>query len=115
MGGKLKKELAYELVVFALCICLIVLFWRHVIFLTGCLVVLYAIGNRFWHKKHDYVFFVIGAILGPMAEVVCIYFRVWSYSNPTFLGIPLWLPFAWGIAALMITRIAETFVKIEKL
>ena len=68
----------------------------------------------FWHTKHDAYFFVTGAIIGPLGEIICISSGVWSYVNPSFLGIPLWLPFAWGFATMLIKRIAETLVRIEK-
>ncbi|MBR9698952.1 DUF2878 family protein [Candidatus Woesearchaeota archaeon] len=111
---RIKKELFYELFIFVLCIFFIVLLWRQNIYLTLILIALYIAANRFWHKEHEYIFYIIGAILGPVAEIISISFGVWSYANPTFLGIPLWLPFIWGLAAVMITRIAETFVKITK-
>jgi len=35
----------------------------------------------------------------------------WRYAGPTALGIPLWLPFAWGLAAVLIRGIAATVEK----
>ena len=51
------------------------------------------------NKKNIY-FYLMMAVLGPLAEIVCVYMGVWSFYNPDFLGIPYWLPFFWGIIGL---------------
>jgi ubiquinone biosynthesis protein Coq4 len=71
------------------------------------------IGLKSWHKKHDIYFFITGAVVGSIGEIVCIHFGVWQYANSTFLGIPMWLPLVWGLATILIKRISEMFVKIE--
>lgn len=110
---KIEKELILEFILFCCGIASISLFFKNNLLLTALLILAWSIGIKFWHKKHDIYFFVIGAIVGPMAEIICIHFGVWQYVNPTILGIPIWLPFAWGLATMLIKRIAETFVKIE--
>jgi hypothetical protein len=70
-------------------------------------------GLKFWHRKDDVVFFMTGAVIGPIGETVCISFGTWQYVNPTMIGIPVWLPLAWEIAAILVKRLSETFVKIE--
>ncbi len=110
---KIEKELIYEVALFSFGIVLIFLLYEHNLILTGSLIGAWLIGIIFWHKKHDICFFVAGAVVGPIGEIVCIHFGVWQYANPTFLGIPLWLPFAWGLATMLVKRFAETFVKIE--
>lgn len=110
---KIEKELIFEIILFGVGIASISLFYKNNILLLFSLIIAWALGIKFWHKIHDIFFFVTGAIVGPIGEIVCIYFGVWQYANPTFLGIPIWLPFAWGLATMLIKRIAETFVKIE--
>ena len=51
--------------------------------------------------------YVVGFVFGPLAEGVSIRTGAWEYASPTFLGIPLWLPFVWGIAALFIQNSAD--------
>jgi hypothetical protein len=34
--------------------------------------------------------------------MIAIYFGGWNYTHPDILGIPYWLPFVWGNAALYI-------------
>lgn len=110
----LRKELILEFIMFALSITLISTLKAQVLLLTIILILLSVIASYVWHQKHDIFFYVTGAILGPLAEIVCTANGVWRYAHSTFFNIPLWLPFAWGIAAVMIMRIAETFLKIEK-
>lgn len=71
--------------------------------LAECLAVLWL-----WHERHDYYFFLTIATLSTMAEVVFVHFQVWQYANPTFLGVPLWFPVAFGTAALAGRRFVRT-------
>ena len=110
---KIEKELIYEVLLFCIGVLLISFYYTNDLLLTFLLVLVWLIGIIFWHKKHDVYFFIIGSICGPIGEIVSIHFGAWSYTNPMFLGIPLWLPFGWGLVTVLIKRIAETFVKIE--
>ena len=114
MNKKIRNELLFEALIFTLALFFLVTLWKYNLLLTLLLLALYLVGKRFWHKKHDHVFYIFGATLGTLAEIIGTHFNVWTYSNPTFLNIPLWLPFAWGLVVLMMVRIVETFVKIEK-
>lgn len=113
VSKKLEKELLFDIVLFGVGILFIVLFYQNNILLTALLLVAWLFALKFWHKKHDAYFFIVGAIVGPIGEIIAIYFGVWQYANPSFLGIPMWLPFVWGLAIVLIKRIAEIFVKIE--
>ena len=113
VAKKIEKELFFEIILYCAGIASIALFFQNNFLLSVLLVVAWAIGIKFWHKKQDILFFVTGAIIGPIGEIVCIYFGVWQYTNSSFLGIPIWLPLAWGLATMLVKRIAETFVKIE--
>jgi hypothetical protein len=110
---KVEKELFFEIILFCSAVLAIILLFQADFALTSLLIGVSIIGARFWYKKHDAHFYVIGAVLGSVTAIVCVSFGVWGYANPTFLGIPLWLPVAWGLSVMLIKRIAETFVKIE--
>jgi hypothetical protein len=58
----------------------------------------------FWRDKDSVVLVVTGGAIGAIAEAVCVHLGVWSYSNPSFLGIPTWLILVWGVAALIIVH-----------
>ncbi len=52
--------------------------------------------------------YIIAAIVGPLFEATAIHFGAWIYAKPDLIGIPLWLPFLWGNAALAISKAART-------
>ena len=92
---RLERELVFDLILFIAAIILISLFYRDNLILTVMLILTCLVGFKFWYKKHDAYFFIAAAIIGPVGEIVVIYFGAWSYANPTILGIPVWLPLAW--------------------
>ena len=113
MDGPMKKELAFELGIYALCIVLVGTLWHKPDILTICYVVI-SIGVLIkWHTKSDLLFYCITFVLGPIGESVAIYQGAWEYSRPFYL-IPSWLPFLWGICALFLKNISETILKSRK-
>ena len=98
----MKYEI-FTIIVTAISITFVSLFWRDIMLLTASLLSLSIVALWHYHKKNDVVVYSIGAIFGAVAESVCIHFGAWAYTNPTFL-IPLWLPIVWGLAALVIRR-----------
>jgi len=107
----IKFGLIRDLFIFWFVIFLVVLCWTNNILVTAILIAAYWIRYYFWPDKEDLVLYVGGAILGPIAEIIATKVGIWHYTLPTFLNIPLWLPFAWGFAAVLIIRIALAFVK----
>jgi hypothetical protein len=81
--------------------------WRTPVALTALLIVtgvaIYAIRP----SRTSAFVYLIGFLFGPLAEAVSIRTGAWEYASPTFLGIPVWLPFVWGIAALFIQNSAD--------
>jgi len=112
MKKAVGQELLLEFILFALTVIFIVAFWSKNWLIAICLIALYIIGNMFWHKKYDYMYYLAGFVIGPSAEIAATYFGVWTYANPTLLNIPIWLPFAWGLAAVMILRIGQTVITV---
>jgi len=108
-----RSGLVRDLFIFWFVILLVVLTWTNNILVTAILVTAYCVRYYFWPNKEDHVLYVGGAILGPIAEIIATKVGIWQYTLPTFLNIPLWLPFAWGFAAVLIIRIAMAFVKKE--
>jgi len=100
-----------ELAAFSLLITSIVLLWRdNLLLFTVVLVeVLAALG--LWHDKYDLSCFLVVAVLGSLAEAVFVHFGVWHYANPTFLGVPLWFPLAFGTAALIGERLVRAITE----
>ena len=102
------KELFTELFIISAGVFAMALFYRHNIILTFLLAAGSAFEIFLWHSRKDILVFAVAAVIGPMAEILNIYFGNWNYSNPSFFGIPMWLPFVWGISMLTIKRIGET-------
>ena len=112
-----KKEIRDIL----LAVCLIVfvvlsvsLFYHNnllvlILVLIGC-----AVGLGLWHEKEDVGCFVIVVIVGPIAEIVAIHFGAWTYANPSFLGIPIWLIPLYGALILAVRRIAYSVPRLGK-
>jgi len=106
----MKRELAFELGLYAICIALAGLLWHRPVLLTICYVAISTVALMKWHTKGDLLFYFVTFVLGPAGESAAIYFGAWTYSKPLFL-IPLWLPFLWGICALFMKNISETLLK----
>ena len=82
----------------------VVLLWKFNLVLTLILILL-AVAMLIMNKsKQEIKTFLVCALLGAMAEVVAITFGAWTYGNPNFVGIPIWLPILWGIASVFIVR-----------
>ena len=110
---KIEKELVFESVLFWTGVGSAALFFENNFLLTAIFVILCGIRMALYHKKDDIFFFVSGAFLGPLSEAILVQFGVWQYANPTLFGIPIWLPLAWGLAIMMIKRLAEVFLEIK--
>jgi hypothetical protein len=106
----MKRELTFELGLYALCIVLVCLLWPKPVLLTICYIALSIVALTKWHTKADLLFYFVTFILGPMGESVAIYFGAWKYSKPLYL-IPIWLPLLWGICALFMKNISETLLR----
>ncbi len=111
--NRIKKELFFEVILSSIGISLVSLFYKENLLLVTLIIATWAIGVMFWHTKHDVYLFLIGAITGSIGELIAVHFGAWQYANPTFLGIPIWLPFVWGLAMMITKHITETFVEIE--
>lgn len=107
---QVRHELLLELVAFSILVTSVVLLWRNNPLLLSVMVVECLVALLFWHDPLDVSFFLIIAVLGSLAELVFVRFGVWRYSNPTFLGIPLWFPWAFGTTGLIGARLARTMV-----
>ena len=82
--------------------------------LAGCLLAILGVVYALDPKPDDVFFVVGGAILGPTAEAAAIHAGAWTYAHPDFLGIPYWLPVAWGLACLLIRRLSASLGSLRK-
>ena len=105
-----KKDLLFELCIYALSVLLAGLLWHKQVTLMVCYGFISVIAILRWHTKSDLFFYFAAFLLGPIAESVAIYFGAWEYSKKFFL-IPIWLPLLWGIGALIVKNMSETLLR----
>jgi len=105
------KELAFEVALFAYAVGAMAWCYQRPVLLTLLWAVAALAALVFWRGWPAVRLFVLGAIVGPAAEAIAVSAGAWAYAHPSFLGIPLWLPLAWGVAVALVKGIADTMGK----
>ena len=102
--------------------------WQKLIITAACLTAVVWVISRFWMRNtvvfvfllcavvavflrkdargRDAIPIIVGAVTGPTMEAIIIHFGGWTYSNPSFFGIPVWLPLLWGLSIFFLMRIS---------
>jgi len=111
MEKKKRNALIRDLAIFWVLVFIVVFIWRNNTAVTCVIIGMYLLRYFLWPDKEDHVVFIAGAILGPTAEIIATKVGIWQYTLPTFLNIPVWLPFAWGFVSVLIIRIAQVFLR----
>ena len=106
----MKLMLSTVLGIYVIAVSLIILLWQNPVILALCFFSISLLMLLKWHTKSDLLLYFIAFALGPIAEVILVYSGVWKYSEPVFF-IPVWLPFAWGIAMLIIKKLSEALME----
>lgn len=101
---RLLRAFAYSCVFAVLTVVSVSLFWETPVRLALFLVALSAALLSFWGSREDVYLYAISAACGALAEAFAIGFKAWAYPKPDMIGIPVWLPFVWGIAGVFIKR-----------
>ena len=75
-------------------------FWKQALLLSFFLIALAFLKHVISPIKREFAIFVIIGILGPSTESLIILFGSgpWTYAEPFFLNIPIWLLPLWGLA-----------------
>lgn len=107
-------RLVSSLLVYPVGILCLATLYRQSLLLAAVLVGLAVIVVLIAPREGDVVVLLGGAVLGPIAEIVAVRFGAWSYHTPDFLGVPIWLPIAWGLATLIIKRIGEGVLELRR-
>ena len=76
------------------------------LFLSYCILSFYLLHRFRSNVKSSLIYFTIGFILGPLGEIITVSLGAWSYSNTSSL-FPIWLPLAWGIAAVCLKQLGD--------
>lgn len=104
--SRMKKELLIGFGIYMLCVALARFLWDYSIVLTLCYFFLSIVVLYRWYTKTNLILYFVAFVLGPLGEVMVIQGGAWAYSDP-FCFIPVWLPFVWGIAALVMKKLSE--------
>lgn len=104
----IRKAISYT-PYYGACIALASMLWRSPMVLVAGFLALSTLMLWRWHRTDDLIFYFLPFFLGPVGEMVAIYHGAWRYSQP-FLLIPIWLPFAWGCAALYMKKTADVLL-----
>ena len=102
----MKKELLVAFGIYILCVALARFLWHLPIILALCFLLVSIFVLYRWYTRSNLVFYFVAFVLGPGAEAVAVHGGAWEYSKPFYL-IPVWLPFIWGIAALVMKKLSE--------
>ena len=103
------KEAALEAAGFGAAVAELAWCHRHALLLTALLVATAALTlGVFGFRRHLVAIYAIGGVLGPTAEILGVRAGAWRYTAPHFLGIPVWLPFAWALVSVLTVTIAAT-------
>lgn len=83
-------------------------FWLDNYWLLGMYLVI-SLVLIWWHKDHtEYAIFGYGILIGLLVEIVGTEVSGYqSFTKPDFLGIPIWLPVAWGYGFVAMRRIGD--------
>jgi hypothetical protein len=108
----LLKALLGEVAAFFILIGSLLIFWQKNFILLPVVLMECIVAFWFWHEPYDITFFIVISVFGTVAECLFVSSGIWQYSNPTFYGIPLWFPLAFGTTALIGQRLALTLTKV---
>lgn len=71
---------------------------KHALMLAIVFIVIAYIKHRTYPIKKELLWFTSIFVGGPMVEIILVNFsKAWSYSDPQLFGIPIWIPFYWGL------------------
>jgi len=57
-----------------------------------------------WPKRSTAILMVAGGILGPVCEALPVAAEAWNYSRADLWGMPLWLPLAYALFAVLVAE-----------
>jgi hypothetical protein len=98
---RLWRDLILELLAFGTLVIAVSLLWRTNLLLAFLMLVEGAVALASWHDAEDLSFLLVIGGMGALAEAAFVRSGAWHYANPSFLGVPLWFPIAFGTAGLI--------------
>jgi hypothetical protein len=102
-----RKKFALNAALALATLFLTAILWRYPVALVALLLVTAAAIFRIRPNASSAIVYLTGFVFGPTAEAASITTGAWEYDSTFVFGIPVWLPFVWGNAALFIQNMAE--------
>lgn len=73
-------------------------FWNQVTLLSILLILLAYAKHKIYPIKKELLWYVFICNGGAIVEIILVNSgHGWSYSNTNMFGIPIWIPFFWGL------------------
>ncbi len=98
------KPTVYFVAFFIFWLLLISILWSKPLYLTITLLIISCLYFLLFKERKGIYYFLAAAIFGPIGEVFVSANGLWTYHGETILGIPYWLPLAWGITAVALHK-----------
>lgn len=106
--GRPGRTILSALSLYAGLVALGVVLWREPVLLASLYLMVSILVLVVWKEASVRVMYLAAAMLGPAAEYLAVWAGAWSYAEAP-LGLPIWLPFAWGLTGSVFLKISRTF------
>ena len=74
---------------------------------------IFLVAWRVWDKKpYDYWMIILIFILSAIEEITCVHYGAWTYANPNFFNIPLWIPIVYAIGLTNLIKMSHTMMQL---
>jgi hypothetical protein len=108
----MNKKLLALLGIVLLALIINLLFWKMTILASSIFLALAYIKHQFYPIKNEFLWFLFISLGFSIAEILILNIGGgWTYTQPQIYGIPIWLPFFWGLIGTSILSIYENFKK----
>jgi len=111
---KIVFEFIVEIIAFFILTFSMALLWKFNTVLFCLYLVLVPLFFLKGFNTSDKILFISAALLFQVGEIILTKYGTWTYSNTSYLNIPIWLPLAWGFCAVIIKRFASTIDEFTK-
>jgi phosphoglycerol transferase MdoB-like AlkP superfamily enzyme len=108
-------EYFFEVLALFLLVFSMAFLWQNNLILTSLYILIFLIAIFLWKSKEDILLFIIACIFFQIGEIIIVHYGAWTFNNPTYLGIPIWITLSWGFASVILKRFANTTNKLFRL
>ena len=109
---KPQKDILIGFICLALEIVLLYYLWKNNLMLSLILLFISAIILTKFSNKKEKILYFLGFVFLPIFDLTLVPRGVWTYGNPTIYGVPIWLPFSYGLGTVMIVKIGNSIGKL---